>query len=403
MMKKKVTVIGMGYIGLPTATLLVKSKLFQIVGVDISRSKLNNLRKSKITIFEKPLNNLINKNIKSNNIYLTTEINQSDYFIVCVPTPFNIKKNRKTADLSSVYDVIDKIINVLKSGDTIIIESTVPVGTGEEIYKKIIAAGFKAGDINLAYCPERVLPGNILKELVYNDRVVGGINNKSKKIVAKFYKKFVKSQISLCDIATAEMCKLVENSYRDTNIAFANEISMICDKEKIDTSELIKLANKHPRVNILRPGCGVGGHCIAVDPYFLIDRNYKISKLLKASRDVNDYKMRWVKNKIKNEIKIFEMKNKKKPTIGYLGLTYKADSADLRQSPSLEIAKILNKKYKIYFVDPFIKVFKNFKMVGLNYALKKCQLIFILINHSYFRQKKLFKIRKKIIKFDFST
>ncbi|MDC3175346.1 nucleotide sugar dehydrogenase, partial [Candidatus Pelagibacter sp.] len=367
-MKQKVSILGLGYIGLPTAVFLAKVNAFEVYGLDKSLLKLNQLKKNKLKLFEKPLNNLINRFIKTKKIKLKNTITPSDFFVICVPTPIYLKKKQHKADLKFVNQAVDEILKVLKVGDTIILESTVPVGTSEQICKKIIDAGFKSEDINFAYCPERVLPGNIYKELINNDRVVGGINNKSKKIVSNFYKKFVKGKIHMCDAHTAEMCKLVENSYRDTNIAFANEISMICDDNKINTTELIKLANKHPRVNILNPGCGVGGHCIAIDPYFLIEKNPKKSNLIKTARKVNIYKTGWVEKKIESKIKKFKNKNKKTPEIAYLGLSYKPNSADLRGSPALEIAKKLNNKYKILFVDPHISKIKNLNIVNLNYA-----------------------------------
>ena len=401
-MKKKISVIGLGYIGLPTAALLAQKKSFIVHGSDISTSRLNELRKLKINLFEKNLNTLIKESIRKKKIFLEKKITSSDFFIICVPTPFYLRNKKYIADLSSVNNAVSKILKVLKKGNTIILESTVPIGTSKKIYEKILKFGFKKNDINFAYCPERVLPGDILNELINNDRVIGGINNKSKFLVSNFYKKFVKSNVYTCDAATAEMSKLAENSYRDVNIAFANELSMICDSQKINTNELITLANKHPRVNILKPGCGVGGHCIAVDTYFLIQNNPKISNLVSASRKVNNYKTKWVEKKIINHIKDFESKNHKNPIIAYLGLGYKANSGDLRESPSLKIAKKLNNKFKILFVDPYVKHIKNFEFVNLDYALNKAQIFFILVNHKHFKTKIYLNalIKKNVINFD---
>lgn len=403
-MKKKISVIGLGYIGLPTATLLAQINSYIVTGVDTSKTKLNNLRNFNINLFEKPLNFLINNSIKKNKILLSEKIKSSDFFIICVPTPFFLKKKKPKADLKYVEAVIREILKVLKKGDTIILESTVPVGTSEKIFKKIISYGFKNNDINFAYCPERVLPGNILNELVYNDRIVGGINSKSRKVVKNLYKKFTKSKIYESDPSTAEMSKLAENSFRDTNIAFANELSMICDHHKLDINKVISLANKHPRVNILNPGCGVGGHCIAIDSYFIIENAPNFSKLIKISRQVNKFKTSWVEKKITKEIKDFTSNMVKKPTIGYLGLGYKANSADLRESPSLKIAKKLNKKHNIIFADPYVQNFKNFNFVSLKDLLKKADLIFILVNHDYFKgniSSKIYK-KKRIFSFDLS-
>jgi len=401
-MKKKISVIGLGYIGLPTAALLSQNKSFIVHGSDISRSRLDQLKQLKSSLFEKNLNTLINECISKKRLILERKITKSDFFIICVPTPFYLKNKKNKADLSSVNNAVSNILKVLKKGNTIILESTVPVGTSKKIYEKILKYGFKKNDINFAYCPERVLPGNILNELINNDRVVGGINDKSKFLVSNFYKKFVKSNVYACDAATAEMSKLAENSYRDVNLAFANELSIICDSQKISASELIMLANKHPRVNILKPGCGVGGHCIPVDPYFLIEKNPKISNLISVSRKVNNSKTKWVEKKIIHYIKDFELKNHKTPIIAYLGLGYKANSGDLRESPALKIAKKLNNKYKVLFVDPYVEHIKKFKFVDLDYALKKAKIFFILVNHNHFKKKFYLNalIEKNAINFD---
>ena len=400
-MIKKISVIGLGYIGLPTAALLSKIQSFKVHGTDSSLSRLNELRRSKINLFEKSLNILIKKALKKKKIILESKITSSDFFIICVPTPFYFRNNKPKASLNFINIAVKDILKVLKKGDTIILESTVPVGTSQQIYGRIIKFGFKRGEVNFAYCPERVLPGDILNEIINNDRIVGGIDQNSKTIVSKFYKKFTKSNIHVCDAATAEMCKLVENSYRDTNIAFSNEISMICDKHNINPAELIKLANNHPRVKILNPGCGVGGHCIAVDPYFLIEKNTKIAKLIKIARDVNNSKAKWVESKIKKEIQTFIIKERKKPIIAYLGLGYKANSGDLRESPALKIAKNLSKKYKILFVDPYVHFVKDLNIESLDYALKKANLFFILVNHNCFKKKTVKKIlnKNKVISF----
>jgi UDP-N-acetyl-D-mannosaminuronic acid dehydrogenase len=401
-MKKKISVIGLGYIGLPTATLLAQVNSYIVTGVDKSKTRLNNLRNFNINLFEKSLNYLINNSVKKNKILLSEKVKKSDFFIICVPTPFFLKNKKPKANLKYVETVMREILKVLKKGDTIILESTVPVGTSEKIFKKIISHGFKNNEINFAYCPERVLPGNILNELLYNDRIVGGINSKSRKVVKNLYKKFTKSTIYESDPSTAEMSKLAENSFRDTNIAFANELSMICDHHNLDTTKVISLANKHPRVNILNPGCGVGGHCIAIDSYFIIENAPNYSKLIKTSRDINNLKSDWVIKKIIKEINNFTSKVGRKPIIGFFGLGYKANSADLRESPALKIAKRLNKKYEIIFVDPYTQKIKNFKFVNLNYALRFADLIFILVNHDNFKKKILpqFYKKKKIINFD---
>ena len=333
----KISILGLGYIGLPLAVILA-DKSCKIYGFDKDQKVLENIKKLKIKIKEKDLlkkfkSQKVQKNFKASN-----KIIKSDVYILAVPTPFN-KKVLKP-DISAVKSAIYKIIHLLDAGNLIIIESTCPVGT-TEIIKKIIYKkrnDLKKDSINISYCPERILPGNTLKELISNDRIIGGIDLKSSKHAEKVYKKFVKGSLNLTNSKTAEMCKLVENTYRDINIAYANELSIICEKLKIDVWNLIKLANLHPRVNILNPGPGVGGHCIAVDPWFLISRNPKISKLTLAARKVNDYKINWVINQIKRKIKEINLPKKNKNIkIGFFGATYKANSEDLRESPSLRI------------------------------------------------------------------
>ena len=298
---------------------------------------------------------------------------------------------------------IESIIQLLKKGDLIILESTSPIGTTDLIHKKIIKSRPDLkNNFYLAYCPERVLPGNIMNELVNNDRVIGGINNESTNKAISFYKKYVKGKLHSTNARTAEMCKLVENSSRDVQIAFANELSLICDKANINVWELIKLANKHPRVNILNPGCGVGGHCIAVDPYFIISDFPKESKIIKTARNVNNFKPLWCSEKIENEKLNFKLKYGKDATIALLGLAFKPNIDDLRESPAIEIVdefiKKSNQNDKFYIVEPNIIHHNKYKLSKYKNAIKKADLIFILVDHKEFKNIKINK-KQKLINF----
>ena len=387
-MKKNICVIGLGYIGLPTLLLFSKQN-FNTLGIDINKKLISNIIDYKNYSTEKNIKKLLSEIIKKKNFTLSNNYklakNYSTY-IICVPTPILRNKNRIKPDLSHLMKVIHELKKIIKKNDTVIIESTVPVGTTDKVKEILLNNKFNETDINIAYCPERVLPGNILAELKSNDRIIGGINSKSNSIINKLYKSFVNGNIYLTNPKTAEMIKLSENSFRDVNIAFANEISLICSKYEIDVREVIKLANKHPRVNILDSGIGVGGHCIPVDPWFLID-NKKNTKLLKTARNVNNDKTLFIIREIKKNIIKYKKKFKKIPSISLLGLTYKKDVNDIRNSPSLKIFNNLYKEYqKIYLVDPFIKTYKNHSIYSANFAIKNSQIIIILINHSVFKK-----------------
>ena len=401
----KISILGLGYIGLPLAVILA-DKSCKIYGFDKDQKVLENIKKLKIKIKEKDLlkkfkSQKVQKNFKASN-----KIIKSDVYILAVPTPFN-KKVLKP-DISAVKSAIYKIIHLLDAGNLIIIESTCPVGT-TEIIKKIIYKkrnDLKKDSINISYCPERILPGNTLKELISNDRIIGGIDLKSSKHAEKIYKKFVKGSLNLTNSKTAEMCKLVENTFRDVNIAYANELSIICEKLNIDVWNLIKLANLHPRVNILNPGPGVGGHCIAVDPWFLISQNKKISKLIHAGRQVNDNKILWARSQINK--KINDLKNKKrKISLSFFGLTYKPNSEDLRESPSLKILKnYINKKnIKTYIVEPnlekpFLIHNKKLNLTSTKSAILKGDILVFLVKHDEFKHLRKYKnliLQKKVI------
>jgi len=394
----KISILGLGYIGLPLAIILA-DKSCKIYGFDKDQKVIDNIKKLKIKIKEKDLLKKFKSKKVQKNFQISRQIIKSDVYILAVPTPFN-KKVLKP-DISKVKSAIYKIIDLLESGNLIIIESTCPVGT-TEIVKKIIYKkrnDLKKDSIHISYCPERILPGNTLKELISNDRIIGGVDLKSSKHAEKVYKKFVKGSLNLTTSKTAEMCKLVENTYRDVNIAYANELSIICEKLKIDVWNLIKLANLHPRVNILNPGPGVGGHCIAVDPWFLISKNFKLSKLIYTARKVNDQKIKWVTTQINNKIKEINLKKKNKNIkIGFLGATYKANSEDLRESPSLKIINnfLYKSKIKTYVAEPNIEreKFKYLNLTNIKYLIKKSDIIVILVNHNEFKKLKIIKNKK---------
>ncbi|MDD5355603.1 MAG: UDP-N-acetyl-D-mannosamine dehydrogenase [Candidatus Omnitrophica bacterium] len=398
----KVCVIGLGYIGLPTAALLA-SFGYKVVGVDINKNVVDTINKGKIHIKEPDLNILVAAAVNSGNLIAKLRPEPADIFIISVPTPFKYNKNKNIKpDLSYVRSAVLSIVPHLKKDNLVILESTSPVGTTENVVARIIRdrSGMEIGkEIFVAYSPERVLPGKILTELIMNDRVIGGINNLSAERAKGFYSQFVKGSIYLTDSKTAEIVKLVENSFRDVNIAFANEISMIADKIGINVWELVELVNKHPRVKMLKPGPGVGGHCIAVDPWFLISQFNKEAKLLRSAREVNNGKTKYVLNKIINYAKSNGIEN-----IGCLGLTYKENIDDTRESPALDIVKelISSKAANIFVCDPYVdqEKIKNIQLFDLNSTLQKSELIVILVAHKEFveiERKKL--INKKILDF----
>ena len=405
----KITILGLGYIGLPTAA-LIASKNIKVCGYDVNKEIVSSINKGKAHIREKNLDILLKKAVKKGYLKADTVLYESDIFLIAVPTP--IKKN-KEPDISFVKSAVKNICKVLKKNNTVILESTIPVGATQEIAKIIsserkdlrvpLSVGEK-GDINISYCPERVLPGNILKELEMNDRVIGGINKKSTKISLAFYKSFVKGKCLETDNRTAELCKLVENSYRDANIAFANELSLISENLEIDVWNLIKLANHHPRVNILNPGPGVGGHCIAIDPWFIINSAPRQARLIKLSREINDQMPFKVVSKVKRSLKVNNLVAEDS-IITCLGLSFKANIDDLRESPAVKVVnklKSLNFK-KIYLVEPNIKKLPSyldenkFELVNFKSAVSKSNIVLLLVDHSEFKKNALKKQEGKII------
>ena len=393
----KVVIMGLGYIGLPTAALVAKNKL-EVLGVDVNSGVVDTIKKGQVHIIEPDLEGLVKTVVEKGYLQASTKPSKADVFIITVPTPF---KNNHDPDISYVEDATKAIIPFLKSGDLFIIESTCPVGTTEKMAELIY---YQRPDIKnklfIAYCPERVLPGNIIYELKNNDRVIGGINEQSTKKAIDFYITFVKAELHKTDARTAEMCKLTENSSRDVNIAFANELSVICDRAGINVWELIDLANKHPRINILQPGTGVGGHCIAVDPWFIISDFKEQAKLIRTARDINNFKTQWVIEKIKNQILEYEIEHKKEPEVAFMGITFKPDIDDIRESPALIVTKhLLNFKKAGYFVvEPNLNHIQELTLLNYEDAYKKADIVVFLVAHKEF---KTLEVDKKKIELDF--
>lgn len=376
----------MGYIGLPTATMF-SCYGHKVIGVDVNEKVVNNINKGKIIIEEPNLEEIVEDVVKKGNLIASISPKESDVFIISVPTPI---KDDKTSDMSYVISATKSIVKYLKEGNIVVLESTSPVGTTEEVVKPIIEeSGLKVGrDIMLGYCPERVIPGKIIYELKNNDRVIGGIDKKSAEEIRKIYKTIVDGNIYLTDCKTAELCKLMENTYRDVNIALSNELLLICDKLNINVWEVIEYSNKHPRVNLHTPGPGVGGHCLAVDPWFIIEKEPELSNIIKSSRLLNDSMPEYVYNKID---KILQKDKSKKITI--LGITYKANTDDMRESPIIKlIDKLLKNNYNVKVFDPYIKDFQ-INCQSILEACKDSDLLILGVNHDYFKNLPLDEIK----------
>ncbi len=377
--------MGLGYIGLPTAA-LIASQGTRVHGVDINQSVVDTINAGRIHIVEPSLEKTVMEVVEKGLLKAATVPIQGDTYLIVVPTPF---KNKNEPDISFVEAATRAIIPLLKEGDLYIIESTSPIGTTEKMQALIYSERPELeGRIYMAYCPERVLPGNVMHELVHNDRVIGGVDEVSTEKAIAFYRRYVKGTLHSTNARTAEMCKLVENSSRDVQIAFANELSLICDKAGIDVWELINLANKHPRVNILNPGCGVGGHCIAVDPYFIVSDYPLESKIIGTAREINNYKSFWCAEKIHSARLQFELESGRRPRIAIMGLAFKPDIDDLRESPAKYIAqKVLqnanNEEY--FFVEPNIKSHHIFKLTPMAEAMERADIIVYLVAHKEFR------------------
>ena len=380
----KACFMGLGYIGLPTSIIAAKNGI-QILGVDINPKVVEKTNAGELHIIEPGMEEILKEVVMSGMFRASTIPEVCDAYFMVVPTPF---KGNHEPDISYVEAATRSVIPYLKEGDLYVIESTSPVGTTELMASIIYAERPELeGQIYIAYCPERVLPGNVIYELIHNDRVIGGLNPESTEKAINFYSQFVRGVLHKTNARTAEMCKLTENSSRDVQIAFANELSMICDKANINVWELINLANKHPRVNILQPGCGVGGHCIAVDPYFITSDFPLESQLIGKAREINNYKAFWCAEKIKNTILTYQLENKRKPKIALMGLAFKADIDDLRESPAKYIAEKIVSEFPeaCLIVEPNISQHPQFQLSETGYAYRQADIIAFLVAHKEFK------------------
>lgn len=399
-MFKQITVVGLGYIGLPTAVAFALNGL-SVYGVEIEQHKLALIEQGKSPITEPQLEEALQQVVACGLLRVGSHMQPSDVFIITVPTPFDTQKQQP--DLSYVQAAVAAIAPVLKRGDLVVLESTSPVGTTERVAQWLaklrpdlrFPSCHPQADIYLAYCPERVLPGKIMYEIIHNDRVIGGLSPQSTQQAVDLYQIFAKGECVATDARTAEMCKLVENSFRDVNIAFANELSMLCDVLDIDVWKLIELANRHPRVNILQPGAGVGGHCIAVDPWFIITQQPEHTALMRAAREVNETKPNWVVEKVKAAFADCVVDQNRSPSsikIACLGLAFKADVADLRQSPALQITQQLATWHQgeLLVVEPYIRSLpsslpETVRLIPLDVALREADIMVLLVDHSIFK------------------
>lgn len=381
----KACFMGLGYIGLPTAIIAAKHGV-EVVGVDINPKVVEMTNHAELHIVEPGLESYLTEVIASGRLRASVRPETSDAYFMVVPTPF---KGNHEPDVSYVEAATRAVIPFLKEQDLFVIESTSPVGTTEMMAKIIFEERPELKDrIYIAYCPERVLPGNIIYELIHNDRVIGGIDDLSTEKATGFYSRFVKGTLHPTNARTAEMCKLTENSSRDVQIAFANELSLICDKAGVSVWELIELANKHPRVNILQPGSGVGGHCIAVDPYFITANFPMESQIIAKAREINNYKAFWCAEKIENAILKFELKHHRPPVIAMMGLAFKPDIDDLREAPAKYIAtKVMQScnNADILVVEPNVAEHKVFKLTNYTEAYEKADIVAFLVAHKEFK------------------
>lgn len=398
-----VSVFGLGYIGLPTAT-VIASRGVNVIGVDVTEHVVNSVNAGKLHIVEPELGEVLADVVRKGHLRATMTPEAADAFLIAVPTPF---KDGHKPDVSYIQAVAKSLAPVLRKGNIVILESTSPVGTTERLAGWLAEArpdlSFpqQAGndaDVQVAYCPERVLPGQVLKELVENDRVIGGMSEKASAMAVDVYRIFVKGNLAVSNARTAEMCKLTENSFRDVNIAFANELSLICDKLDINVWELIRLANKHPRVNILQPGCGVGGHCIAVDPWFIVDTTPTEARIIRMAREINDSKPHWVLEKVKAAITDVLAKSPDKRmediTVACLGLAFKPDIDDLRESPAVELTQMIAALgCRVIAVEPNINALphrldeSNVRLGTLEEALTAADVTCLLVKHSEFKNR----------------
>jgi len=391
-MKEKICVMGLGYIGLPTASLLA-TKGCEVIGVDISATVIDTINRGEVHIREPELDVLVRSAVSSGNLRAQSEPERADVFFITVPTPID---DRGQPDLSYVEAAAKAIASHVEPGNLVILESTCPIGTTDTLVAdRLRKLGVDVdNEVDVAHCPERVLPGSILTELVRNDRIVGGINERSTAAAATFYRQFVSGEVCETTARLAEMTKLTENTFRDVNIALANELSMICDGHGIDVWELVKLANRHPRVSVLQPGPGVGGHCIAVDPWFVVASAPEQARLIRTAREVNDAKPEWVLDKIRDKAERF-----KRPTIACFGLAFKADVDDLRQSPALQIARRLVEEDlgNVLVCEPNVDKIEEFNLASLDEAITFADIVVLLVKHREFTSLSQNQLKDKIV------
>jgi UDP-N-acetyl-D-mannosaminuronic acid dehydrogenase len=404
-----ISIVGLGYIGLPTAAVFASRKI-KVIGVDVNQHAVDTINRGQIHIVEPDLDMLVHAAVTEGYLKATTQPQPADAFLIAVPTPFKEGPTGKHhPDLSYIESAAKSIAPVLKKGDLVILESTSPVGATEQMAAWLAEARpdltfpqthGEASDIRVAHCPERVLPGHVLRELVQNDRVIGGMTPLCSEAAARLYKTFVLGECVITDARTAEMCKLTENSFRDVNIAFANELSVICDEINVNVWDLIRLANRHPRVNILQPGPGVGGHCIAVDPWFIVHKSPETARLIRTARKVNDDKPHYVVNKVRAAAS--KLKN---PKIACLGLAFKADIDDLRESPAVEIVHHLKELNigELYVSEPHItELPKNLTDTNVFFrdakeAIAEANIVLLLVNHQVFKDVRVNALAGKVV------
>lgn len=394
-----VSMIGLGYIGLPTAAMFA-ARQTRVVGVDVNPRVVDTINQGRIHIVEPELDMIVRAAVSAGYLRATTRAESADAFLIAVPTPF---KGDHEPDLAYVQAAAESIAPVLREGNLVVLESTSPVGTTEEMVKWLARArpdlrfptqGHDAIDVNVAYCPERVLPGHVVKELVENDRIIGGLTPACSARAASLYRTFVTGELLVTNARTAEMCKLTENSFRDVNIAFANELSIICSKLDINVWELIRMANHHPRVKILQPGAGVGGHCIAVDPWFIVDKSPEEARLIRAAREVNDGKPLWVLDQVDKMVRqhLVAHPGKQESEVGVavLGLAFKPNIDDLRESPALHIAEHLMRhgRMQLRIVEPNVeslpRTLEAGRLVDVDTALAESEIVLVLVGHNEF-------------------
>ena len=383
MFNKKICVIGLGYIGLPTAALLA-NRGYDVHGVDVVQNTVDTINRGEIHIVEPELDTFVKAAASSGKLKADLKPSEADVFIIAVPTPFH---EGFVPNIDYVVSATKAIAPFVKENDVVILESTSPVGTTDKVEEVLVSEGIDTSKLFIAHCPERVLPGHIMRELVENDRIVGGTTPEATVQAVEFYKTFVSGEVLSTDARTAEMAKLTENSFRDTNIAFANELSILCDKFEIDVWELISLTNRHPRVNVLQPGAGVGGHCIAVDPWFIVHAGGDDAKIIRTAREVNTYKTEWSIEKIKNAALRFEAENGRKAKVACMGLAFKPDIDDLRESPALFITKrLISDGLDVLAVEPNIETYKEIEIVDYKKAIKQADIVTFLVAHKEFKE-----------------